>query len=289
MRALHVPQHVAPALMRLGGGVMISSIFVAACLIVQMLVFGFVHFTDVRFESAPQVSDQEPLKVVTPKPADPAVAVKKDGAAAARALPGAYESRVPSRWDGVMRNFGDTGAWIGAVGCLCLFSQLGLCVVIAGGAAAPGVDRIVSAFNWGMLVVLGSMPLQTLFPSFPTVGVFTSYEVMAAASERTEGGSDLSLTISIVGIPFLALFALVLANLRLRSGIHAGILVSSVNQLDDRIEEELRRVRSEGVGSNIGPRAVGVIGAPIGAGVQDPNAASLKRDVDDLIRGRRPI
>lgn len=288
MRALHVPQHVAPALMRLGGGVMISSIFVAACLIVQMLVFGFVHFTDVRFEAAPPAAEQEPLKVVTPKPADPAVVVKKDGAA--RALPGAFESRVPSRWDGVMRNFGDTGAWIGAVGCLCLFSQLGLCVVIAGGAAAPGVDRIVSAFNWGMLVVLGSMPLQTLFPSFPTVGVFTSYEVMAAASERTEGGSDVSLTISIVGIPFLALFALVLANIRLRGGIHAGILVSSVNQLDERIEEELRRVRSEGVGSNIGPRTVGVIGAPLGAAPQDSSAAaSLKRDVDDLVRGRRPI
>lgn len=288
---MHVPQHVAPALMRLGGGVMVSSIFVAACLVVQMLVFGFVHFTNVRFEAAPADVDQEPLKVVSPKPADPAeVAGRKPNIPIAKTPAAALEPRVPSRWDGVLRNFGDTGAWIGAVSCLCLFSQLGLSVAIAGGAAAPGVDRVVSAFNWGTLVVLGSMPLQALFPSFPTVGVFTSYEVMAAASERTEGGSDVSLIISIVAIPFVALFALVYANLRLRAGIHAGILVNSVSQLDERIEEELRRVRSEGVGSNIGPRAVGVIGAPLGAAAQDStSAASLKRDVDDLVRGRRPI
>jgi hypothetical protein len=65
--------------------------------------------------------------------------------------------------------------------------------------------------------------------------------------------------------------------------------------LDTRIEEELARVRAEGVGSNIGPRAVGVVGAPVGyqpTGATDPVAAAThKQDVDDLMRGgsRRPI
>lgn len=282
-----IPQHVAPALLRLRGGALVSSMFVAACLIVQMLVFGFVHFTDVRFEAAPASEEADSsLRVVTPKSTD----LKTPPKNTAKVPPEALEPRVPSRWDGVLRNFGDTGAWIGAVACLSLFAQLALCVVISGGAAAPGIDRFVSAFHWGMLVVLASLPMQLLFPSFPTVGVFTAYDTMAAASEHAQGGSDLSLTISIVGIPFLCLFALVWTNLRLRAGVHAGILVSSVSQLDERIEEELHRVRTEGVGSNIGPRTIGVVGAPIGASPLDPSAAAkLKREVDELIRGRRPI
>lgn len=279
-----IPDHAAPVLVRLGRGATISSIFVAACLVLQMLVFGFVHFTDVRFEPAPV--PETPLRVVTSKPVD------AEATAAAPLVP-----RVPSRWDNVMRNFANTGAWVGTTATLMLICQLALSVAVIASTAAPGIDRIVSGFHWGLLVAIVSLPMQNLIPAFPTVGVFVGYDTMAGASERAVGaGGDPMLVVSLVAVPFIALFALIFTNARVRQGIHAGVLVRSVSQFDQRIEEEIARVRAEGVGSNIGPRAVGVVGAPVGLSAAhtqaDPQAADLlKREIDDLVRGgpRRPI
>lgn len=283
--------HVSPALLRLRGGIAVSSVFVAACLILQMLVFGFVHFTSVRFEAPAPKEQDAPLKVITSKP-DETITIGKtaSGDPFATPTPEAAEPRVPSRWDGVLRNFANTGAWFGSIAAIFLFSQLALTVAAAAGASTPGVDRIVSGFHWGLLVVLMSLPLQNLIPSLPSVGVFTGYETMTSTSERAQAaGGDAILTLNIVGIPFFALFALIFANLRLRAGVRAGVIIHAVSQLDERIEEELLRVSNTGVGSNIGPRAVGVLGSPIGQPHDSAAAAALKREVDDLIRGRRPI
>lgn len=275
-----IPDHVAPVLVRLGRGSAVSSIFVAACLVVQMLVFGFVHFTDARFEPAPV--PEPPPRVVTAKTPE------------AAPEPAPVAPRIPSRWDSVMRHFASTGAWVGTIAALLLMAQLTLSVSVTASTAAPGVDRFVSAFHWGLLVTLASLPLQMLIPAFPTVGVFVGYDTMAAASERAvANGGDPMLIVSLVVMPFLALFALILANARIRQGIHAGVLVQSISQFDQRIEEEIARVRAEGVGSNIGPRAIGVVGAPLGLSPTPPDpqaAAALRRDIDDLVRGgRRPI
>ncbi|XVJ58489.1 MAG: hypothetical protein HEQ23_03450 [Tepidisphaera sp.] len=275
-----IPDHVAPVLVRLGRGSAISSVFVAACLIVQMLVFGFVHFTDARFEPAPVA--ETPPRVVTAKTPE------------ANPEPAPLVPRVPSRWDSVMRNFASTGAWVGTVACLMLMAQFTLAVAVTASTAAPGVDRIVSAFHWGLLVTLVSLPLHMIIPAFPTIGVFVGYDTMAAASERAvANGGDPMLIVSLVVVPFLALFALILAHARIRQGIHAGVLVQSVSQFDQRIEEEIARVRAEGVGSNIGPRAIGVVGAPVGLAPTTPDpqgSATLRREIDDLVRGgRRPI
>lgn len=281
-------QHVAPALIRLRGGVAASSAFVAACLILQMLVFGFVHFTDVRFEAAKIPEAESAPKVVISHPIAPAAQAPAGAPFALAETPA--EPRVPSRWDTVLRHFGDAGAWVGSIAAIFLFCQLIVTVCTACGGSTPGVDRIVSAFHWGLLVILLSLPLQNIIPSLPSVGVFTGYETMTAASERARAaGNDLGLTINIVAVPFVAVFALIFVNLRLRSGVRAGMLIHAVSQLDDRIEEELARVRNGGVGSNIGPRAVGTLGTPIGQ-PHDPAAAeALKREVEDLVRGRRPI
>jgi hypothetical protein len=247
-----------------------------------MLVFGFIHFADVRFEPAP--ASESPPRVVTSKQANQPV------------LSEAPPPRIPSRWDGVMRNFANAGAWIGTVASIMLVCQLTLAVAVVASTAAPGVDHIVSAFHWGLFVAIVTLPMQVLIPAFPTIGVFVGYDTMAAASERAEGiGGGPTLILSLVAVPFISLFVLLLANTRLRQGIHAGVLVRSVNQFDQRIEEEIARVRAEGVGSNIGPRAVGVLGSPVGTGVVPSHldvqsSASLKQEIDDLVRGaRRPI
>jgi hypothetical protein len=262
----------------------VASVFVGACLVLQMLVFGFLHFTDARFEPAPV--EAEKLKVVVSKGPD----AKPD------TTPAELVPRVPSRWDGVMRNFANVGAWIGATAAIILLAQLTLGVIVGASAGLPEIGKVVSAFHWGLLVVLLALPMQNLVPAFPTVGVFVGYDTMAGASERAvASGGDPMLIVSLVVVPFIGLFTLIAVQANFRAGVHSGVVVRSVSQLDTRIEEELARVRAEGVGSNIGPRAVGVVGAPVGyqpTGATDPvAAATLKQDVDDLMRGgsRRPI
>jgi hypothetical protein len=276
--------HVSPALTRLGGGATVASVFVGACLVLQMLVFGFLHFTDARFEPAPVEAEK------------PKVVVSKGPDAKPDTTPAELVPRVPSRWDGVMRNFANVGAWVGATSAIILLAQLTLGVIVGASAGLPEIGKVVSAFHWGLLVVLLAVPMQNLVPAFPTVGVFVGYDTMAGASERAvASGGDPMLIVSLVVVPFIGLFALIALQVKFRAGVHSGVVVRSVSQLDTRIEEELARVRAEGVGSNIGPRAVGVVGAPVGyqpTGTADPMAAAtLKQDVDDLMRGgsRRPI
>lgn len=278
--------HVAPALSHLSGGAGLSAFVVAACLVVQMFVFGFAHFTDARWEAVQPKPDAAPEVVRTPQQ-QAAAAWTGDKADLRRTPEG---ERTPSRWNAVMANFSNAASWVGIVASLFLAFQLACCVVIAGGASVPGVDRIVAGAQWGLLVILVAIPFASIFPSLPTAGAFCGYGALATASDHVHktGSGEFGLMTSFVVVPFGAMLASIWAVIRLKQGVAAGRIISSPSELDARIEEELARVRSEGVGSNIGPRVVGVVGQPLGALSPSIHDAEVRQAVADL-RPRRPL
>src|SRR5690606_25613394 len=75
--------HVSAALAHLRHGITACALVVVAAAVVQMLVFGFVHFTQVRFEEPKREVTAQPLSVVAaPRPvagAKPAPAAQNPG------------------------------------------------------------------------------------------------------------------------------------------------------------------------------------------------------------------
>jgi hypothetical protein len=292
-----VQTHVSPAIIRLTAGISIVSVVVGICLIVQMFVFAFVHYTDARFEASTAEKTPGALTVVpsskTPRERGASWVPEKGSAGSNSDHPDEKAPRALSRWDGVLSQFSDTAGWIGTLSCLVLAVQLCLATVIAGGASIPGVEKIVSAANAGVVVAIVSLPLHDIFHSLPFIGAFSGYDAMTSASMRVQeaGSGEFGLLMNLAFIPLAGILALVWAGTKLRAGIASGVIIHSPSQLDERIDRELAQVRAGGVGSNVGPRTVGVLGHAMDTIHPSASDAEVQQALNDLGRpqSRRPI
>lgn len=298
--------HVSEALRRLRAGVIACAVVIGVCLVAQMLVWAFVHYTDVRWmavEESPATSRE--VVVATPedaqRPRGASLSGKSSAAANAIASTLAADgaasggqtqpdgpvdpNKVHSAQDTRLELVADTAAVAGALGALILTLLLMQAVVIAGGASVPGVERAVSAMTWGLVVCLLCLPLQSIAPAFPFAGVFSSYEAMTSASETISSGvegapSAFSFFASFLLFPVTALVALMIIVLRFLSGIEQGAIVTSVSELDEKLEREIASIR---VGSSSTPRTIGALNRALGETELDDDdgdddiAASLQR------------
>lgn len=254
--------HVSAALAQLRHGVTLCALVVAACAIVQMLVFGFVHFTQVRWaeprHEAPTytvVASGHAVDAAAPKP------LNADGAEAATI-------RIPrqaSEWEPTLNTASDLAVSIGVIATVLLAVQCGLGVFIAGASGVPGVDRAVSAASWSLLLALAGLPLRDVMPSIPFPGVFGDYAVMVNLSEAADAGTGSVMRLFVVYllVPMASLCASVLVLARFRAGVAQGVIVTSVSELDERLEREMAGIRARGVVANA-PRAVAALNQAIG-------------------------
>ncbi|MCA9274342.1 MAG: hypothetical protein KDA31_15000, partial [Phycisphaerales bacterium] len=192
-----IQHHTAAALSRLKRGVYIcaTGLFLAA--LIQLFVFGFVHFTDVRYQTLKDPNPGEHKAVVVTQTSTAGV---REGFAAQDSGPqpepmvvqGVAENvpdlnRVASTFDVILKRFSQGAAIIG------IFSAVGLAVltllgaIVAGGASVPGVEKAISACMWGLGLCLLALPWQDVFSSMPFAGVFSGYAGMVTASEGTAG------------------------------------------------------------------------------------------------------
>lgn len=281
--------HVSEALVHLRGSVLTAALVTIACCSLQLLVFGFVHFTEARWEVVhPSVSDK-PLAVVTSADGIPdlrSAAVRPGRKAAVVEEP----QRVPSKWDARLRLTSEMASVCGSLAALGLgvFSLMG--VVVAGGACLPGVGSFVSAATWSTFLGLACVPWSGFLPALPFPGVLAGYDPMAAASDS--GGEGMRIWVLFVLLPFTAIVVASLVAIRFRAGVEAGGIVQSVSALDYEVEREIAAIQARGPGTNFGPRAVGTVGQAVGAGrgpvLPEPPAAvaaAMSRPPSDGTRG----
>ena len=167
--------HVSAALAQLRHGVSLAGFLVCVCALAQTLVFGFVHFTQVRFDKNDRPAAVQPLSVVAAPPAQrPPLPVGSLGPA----QPAPVNEPIPtpqvlSGWDPTLHVMSDMAVSVGviATGMLAALALLG--VAIAGGGAVPGVDRAVSAASWALALALTCVPWRDVFVSLPFPGVFS--------------------------------------------------------------------------------------------------------------------
>jgi hypothetical protein len=272
--------HISPALAHLRYGVTACALVVALCAAVQMLVFGFLHFTEIRWVEPNTEAEATPLKVVSGQPPAGTTGVVEKAVpgqmAVARAIsPGVGQPPVKpprnlGKADAALHTISDTAVTAGVLGVALLASFTVLGVVIGAGAAVPGVAHATSAATWALLAAAACVPWQSVMPAIPYSGVFGSYTMMSEMSIAVDKGrgSALTLLVHFMLLPMGAMATVFLALYRFRDGVSEGIIVTSVSELDDRLEKEMAGIRSRGPAAGGVVRAVAALNHAIGEAPQ---------------------
>lgn len=272
--------HISVALQHLRFGVTVSASVLALCVVAQVVVWSFVHFTEVRVATLAPEAAGGPLQVVH---AGPSVVTRNSPSTEEEASPetpasstepvthdessGVEVNQVAAASDLILRRASAITQSIGVIAALLFGALVFQGVTLAGGASTPGVERAVTASTWSLLIVLLVLPLASVLPSLPFKGIFVSYSDMVRASDayRT-GGPGAPGWLGFFGfnlvIPMTLIVALILVVWRFRSGIEAGVIVTNMSQLDEKLDREIRSMK---LGQLAQPRALGALHAAIGA------------------------
>ncbi|MFN0134424.1 MAG: hypothetical protein ACKVW3_18065 [Phycisphaerales bacterium] len=265
--------HVSPALAQLRHGVTACAIAVGACAILQLLVFGFVHFTEARWAQAPQPVSQ-PLAVVPARPAGTA-AQKSEAPAPLPAIPAL--PRVHSHWDSSLHVVSDFAVTFGTISTIALASLVFLGVAVAAGSHVPGVDRAVSAASWSIFLAAAAIPWKAIIPSIPFPGAFGGYDAITSLSESVELGlgSPILLFNICLFMPLACLASAIVIATRFRAGVAEGIIATSVSEIDERLEREMATIRKRGASGPMAPRSVAALNQAIGDRPETPAQAQV--------------
>lgn len=263
----HKPQkpHVSAALAHLQHGVNFAALVICLCTIAQMLAFGFVHYTQVRYQHNEPTVTHQSLSVVPGRAGDPAgdrLASLAPGAQPAEAAP---TPKILSTWEPTLHVISDMAVTVGVIATVMLATFCLLGVAIAGGAAIPGVEKAVSAATWSLALALAAIPWRDVLVSMPFPGIFSSYDVMTSLSAAVDAGqgSAVRLFALYMLMPLAALAVSMLTLFRFRAGVAEGIIVTSVSELDERLEREMAQIRSRGITASA-PRTVAALNEAIG-------------------------
>ena len=250
-----------------------------------MLVFGFVHFTQVRYDKSERPAAVQPLSVIPahaggpagqhqPPPLDPQYAD----------LGG--RPHMLSVWDPSLHIVSDVAVSVGVISTVMLAALCLLGVAVAGGGAVPGVEKAVSAGCWSLALALVCIPWRDVLYSMPFPGIFSSYDAMTSLSDSVDQGqaSVLRLLAMHLLMPLAALAVSLLALSRFRAGVAEGIILTSVSELDERLERELSQIRARGVAAST-PRAVAALNEAIG---EKPLAPAMPIEPDPSRHPSRP-
>jgi len=272
--------HVSAALVQLRTTLTWSALGVIASAIVQMLVFSFVHFTDARWTTLRTPPAAQQLTVVQGEGEPTQVNGRQ-----ARVRPSDEPARVLSRWDGTLRTFGDTSASVGVVAAFTLWIGSLVGVVVAGGGAVPGVEKAVRASTWATVLFLAALPVVVALPGLRVGGAFEGYDAMVRSSGGFGDLSPLGLMASNLALPLVAAVLAGHTLLLFREGVEAGVIVTSVSELDRKLDKEIETIRAAGIASNHGQRAVGALNRPLGdSGEEQPDRAKSRSWVTDRDR-----
>lgn len=277
-----VQPHVSAAVKHLRGWITFAAAIVVVCAITQMLVYGFVNYTDIRFNQVQKVTPfgERKLEVRVPTPEEspapeaiPAVA----GGVRAQAIERGREiapERTLSNANRVMGHITDTTTSLGVFACLCLAAMTLLGAVVAGGGAIPGVEKTVTAAFWSVVLGLMCLPWSSAFPGLKIPGIFSTYHAMTLAADGVPGSiGPTAAAAQWLLMPLLAGVAALFVCGWYRAGVERGIIATSVSQFDRAIEQEMTTLAKQGVTARA-PRTLGVLNAAIGGAHGKPHVIS---------------
>ncbi|HVZ94589.1 MAG TPA: hypothetical protein VG797_08765 [Phycisphaerales bacterium] len=268
--------HVSAALQHLRFGVTASAAALALALLGQVLLWCFVFFTDVRQTKIEPHPPEQSNAVVTHsrtekgKKPEPAVAVHEQPAEAqpppaepapqvASAPTTVDPNVVPSENDARLRAASRVVQTAGIITAILLIVLMLEGVAVAGGGSVPGVEMAVTAATWAVLIGLLAVPLNGILTESAWGGVFVPYEQITRMSDAYRAGSGDNALIfygRFLLLPLLMIAGAAASALRFRGGVEAGVIATSISQLDEQLEKEIRSMK---LGQTASPRASGAL------------------------------
>ena len=280
--------HISAALQHLRFGIAGAALVLALCLAGQVLVWCFVHFTEVRvvqLEAQPAAEQFDVVRRAQPSKTNTVGTISgvTSGASvgesgnrsmpvvdpnALRPAPTPLKAEpidpnlVESSSDRVLRNASALVQTVGIISAIILLVLMLQGVVVAGGGGVPGVEMAVTGTTWAMVIALLCIPMANIIPASPFQGVFASYDTVVAQSEayrtnRNGAPGLVGLYGMNVAVPILLLAGLAAAVLRFRTGVERGVIATSVSEAHERIEREIRSRKNLGEMAN--SRAMGAL------------------------------
>jgi len=273
--------HVSAAIVQLRRWISAAAAVLCLCLGAQLLIFGFVHYTDVRWTTIKADPKDRPLVVVegsadATAPLGGPVRVTAQQARA-RAVRGAIQgesqaadvaldvNRVLTGMDRVLRVGCELATTFGIIAVISLVVLTCLGVVVAGGGAIPGVEKAVTACAWSCILATICVPLRDALPSLPFPGVLAGYDSMVAASEAATAGrrGEGGLLGLYVVLPALSLACSALVRIWFNEGVERGVIYTSVSEIDEVMDREMASISARGVQGSVS-RAMGALNRAIG-------------------------
>jgi len=306
--------HISAALQHLRFGIAAAALVLSLSLVGQILIWSFVHFTEVRVVQLEEPAPDDQYEVVRrAQPSRTTVGtisgISSGASVGSSAKTGSAEptaasadqqpivttqggidpNRVESATSRKLRHAASLAQTAGVISSVLLLLLMMQGVVIAGGGGVPGVEMAVTATSWSIVIALVCIPLGNLLPNTPFQGVFSSYDTIVAESEAYRSNRDgapgiIGVYGMHVALPVLLLIGLAAAVLRFRAGIERGVIATSVSEAHERIEREIRSRKN--LGEMAHSRAMGALnstvvdpltGMPIGEMeqiVQHPSSSS---------------
>lgn len=241
----HSPRtHSSLAFAQLRNSVAACCWIVGLALLVQIVTWSLVSFTDLRYASV-EVSEPDE----TPRVVD-AEAKRRETLREAAAGPQTDVTHDVNRqlsvYDRVFSLQMDIAAGAGMIAVIALLPFLAVGVVLAAGSATPGVERAVSAFVWAVILSVLVIPIGVLIESLPFNGVFLRYEKLVGDIARYQASNDLGLIFygRYLVLPLACMCGIALVGLRFRAAVEAGLIRENW-QIDPELEAEASNVLAD--------------------------------------------
>lgn len=298
--------HVSEALRRLRVVVTAAGAILVVALLMNLLVFAFVHYTDVRWTTQePDQAAVRELRVVrsntgsaksltgkgssigatvatTTEPAahgalGAGVAPWRANAPVAQGVSAADVNRILNRNDLWLRATSDLARSLGTIAVIVLAIAMFQGVIVAGGASVPGVDRAVTAGSWAFVLAFICLPVGTILPGISFAGALPGYDWLTEASEAIRTGSPQApgwgaFYGSALLAPVVSLVVAAVVMLRFSAGVEQGVIVTSVSELEEKLHREMSSIK---LGAMNAPRSVGALNRAIGESTPMTTGASL--------------
>jgi len=253
--------------------VLVCAIIVGGAALTQTLVWAFAHYTDIRMTVIESdATNQPPAVVLQPGATEARITADANSSLTqARDHASVDPNRALSKQDRWLRAVSDLAVLAGIIATVALNISLFQAIMIAAGGATPGVHKAVQAGAWAVALALLALPVQSVTPAFPVPGVFQGYDTLTRTVEMVHAGAAgapgafVYFSEQLV-LPLIVLVGVVLIMFRFNAGIEAGVILTSVSELDEALDREMASMK---IASARTPKAVGALNRAIGEPDED--------------------